>query len=191
MQTREQILEIAEQLFNAQGYTAVGVDLITLQAGVSKTSLYRLFGSKQQLIHAVLRRCHQRFVSAIMQAVEAVLTPEAKVAALIRWHFVWFAKPDFYGCMFMHAVAEFKLSDRELTAQVREHKVWLKLLLLSMVKQTDTVNLLASASEAKAAMLLALLEGMIVNAEFGMLAGEADYVRMAQLILDPIAQKPI
>ncbi|WP_374058095.1 TetR/AcrR family transcriptional regulator [Candidatus Pantoea persica] len=39
-------LNTAESLFNANGYTAVGVDLIRNTAGVSKTSMYRHFGSK-------------------------------------------------------------------------------------------------------------------------------------------------
>ncbi len=187
MQTREQILDIAEQLFNAQGYTAVGVDLITAQARVSKTSLYRLFGSKHQLISAVLCRRHQRFVDAMMQAVQAAQTPSAKVAALLRWHFDWFAQSEFYGCMFMHAVAEFKLSDNELTVQARAHKVWLKLWLSDLVKQAVPPCTAQSVIEGKASMLLTLVEGMIISAEFRMLAAEAHYLAMAEWILGPVA----
>lgn len=183
MQTREHILEIAEQLFNAQGYTAVGVDLIAERARVSKTSLYRLFGSKHQLISAVLCRRHQRFVTSMTQAVQGVQAPGAKVAALLRWHFDWFARPEFCGCMFMHAIAEFKLSDSELTAQAKAHKAWLNVLLRDLVQQSAQPDLTLSASEDKAAMLLTLLEGMIISAEFGMLVAETHYQAMAEWIL--------
>ncbi len=187
MQTREHILDIAEQLFNIQGYTAVGVDLIAAQARVSKTSLYRLFGSKHQLISAVLGRRHQRFAAAMMQAVEVAQTPGTKVVALLRWHFEWFAQPGFYGCMFMHAVAEFKQSDSGLTAQAKAHKVWLNLLLRDLVQQSAQQGAAQSAIAGKAAMLLTLLEGMIISAEFGMLAAEAHYLAMAEWILNPVA----
>ena len=52
--TRERILRTASELFYREGTRAVGVDLIVERAGVAKTSLYRHFGTKDDLIEAFL-----------------------------------------------------------------------------------------------------------------------------------------
>jgi AcrR family transcriptional regulator len=55
-QTREQVLAVAERLFHADGIRAVGVDRLAREAKVTTTTLYRLFGSKEGLVAAYLRR---------------------------------------------------------------------------------------------------------------------------------------
>ena len=58
---RERILETASALFYKQGVRAVGVDLVVEKAGVAKTSLYRHFGTKDDLVAAFLEREDQDF----------------------------------------------------------------------------------------------------------------------------------
>ena len=53
---REHILRTASDLFYRRGVRAVGVDLIIQEAGVAKTSLYRHFPTKDDLIVAFLER---------------------------------------------------------------------------------------------------------------------------------------
>lgn len=78
MTKKEYILDIAEDLFNDFGYTSVGVDLIRDKAGVSKTSMYRYFGSKNKLIEAVLARRHQRFADGLNAAVSSAKDMEGR-----------------------------------------------------------------------------------------------------------------
>src|ERR1700722_8839899 len=49
---RERILATASDLFYREGIRAIGVDTVVERSGVSKTSLYRLFESKDALIAA-------------------------------------------------------------------------------------------------------------------------------------------
>ena len=49
---RERILATASELFYREGIRAIGVDTVVERSGVSKTSLYRLFESKDALIAA-------------------------------------------------------------------------------------------------------------------------------------------
>ena len=49
---RERILATASELFYREGIRAIGVDTVVEQSGVSKTSLYRLYDSKDALIAA-------------------------------------------------------------------------------------------------------------------------------------------
>ena len=49
---RERILATANELFYREGVRAIGVDTVVERSGVSKTTLYRLFESKDALIAA-------------------------------------------------------------------------------------------------------------------------------------------
>lgn len=57
----ERIFQAARELFYRQGIRAVGVDAIAAAAGTTKMSLYRNFGSKDQLVAAVLREQDRLF----------------------------------------------------------------------------------------------------------------------------------
>jgi len=52
---RERIIKTARDLFRRHGIRGVGVDAIAEQAGTNKMTLYRHFGSKDELIIACLR----------------------------------------------------------------------------------------------------------------------------------------
>jgi len=55
MRPRERIIRTARELFRKHGIRGVGVDTIAEQAGTNKMTLYRHFGSKDDLIIACLR----------------------------------------------------------------------------------------------------------------------------------------
>mgnify|MGYP003403968929 CR=1 FL=1 len=58
---KERILETASALFYRRGVRAVGVDLVVEEAGVAKTSLYRHFRTKDDLVAAFLAREDEDF----------------------------------------------------------------------------------------------------------------------------------
>ncbi|WP_224653735.1 TetR/AcrR family transcriptional regulator [Pectobacterium versatile] len=177
---REHILAIAEALFNEFGYTAVGVDFIRDKAEVSKTSMYRHFGSKNKLIEAVLIRRHVRFEEGLVSVVSGIKDAESRLDAVMDWHFSWFRTVHFKGCMFMHALAEFKGQDEAITALALSHKIWLKSFLLSIFTAEEP------SKEDKTEAIMTFLEGMIVRAEFiGTASGEDVYRRHARLLAFP------
>src|SRR5438045_3058769 len=53
---RGRLLSAATHLFCKDGINATGIDAIINEAGTAKTTLYKLFGSKTHLVHAVLER---------------------------------------------------------------------------------------------------------------------------------------
>ena len=52
---RERILRTATRLFYEHGIHRVGIDLVIAESGVAKMSLYRQFGSKEELQLATIR----------------------------------------------------------------------------------------------------------------------------------------
>jgi len=58
---RERILATASELFYREGVRAIGVDTIVERSGVSKTTLYRLFDSKDGFDRRLRRRRDRSF----------------------------------------------------------------------------------------------------------------------------------
>ncbi|WP_010431777.1 TetR/AcrR family transcriptional regulator [Vibrio cyclitrophicus] len=177
MSKKELILDVAESLFNQFGYTAVGVDRIRDEAEVSKTSMYRHFGSKTKLIEAVLERRHQRFESSLEVALASASGSQSQLNTLLDWHFAWFEQPDFKGCMFMHAFAEFKESEDDIAMLSRQHKVWLKNSIRDVLRGNEEVD--TAILELRSESVMTFIEGLIVRGEFGQLDSKSDSNRQA------------
>ncbi|HEY6782943.1 MAG TPA: TetR/AcrR family transcriptional regulator [Candidatus Dormibacteraeota bacterium] len=56
---REQILEAAVTVFAERGYEGASTDVIARMAGISQPYLFRLFGTKRELIIATVKRCFE------------------------------------------------------------------------------------------------------------------------------------
>jgi AcrR family transcriptional regulator len=106
--TRERILQTASALFYREGTRAVGVDLIVAQAGVAKTSLYRHFTTKDDLIEAFLLREDADFW-AHWDAVAARYrrTPREELDAQLQWIGERIERPGYRGCPQINIAAEY------------------------------------------------------------------------------------
>lgn len=84
---RAQLLEVAEQCFGAQGFSATSMDEVADRAGVSKPVLYDHYGSKDGLLAAVLARSGEQLWEATVRAVTGAAGPAAALAAGLRAYF--------------------------------------------------------------------------------------------------------
>ncbi|UQY44052.1 TetR/AcrR family transcriptional regulator [Erwinia sp. PK3-005] len=117
MSDRKQvILDTATELFNREGYQAVGVDKIITTAGVSKLTLYRHFPSKEALIQSVLEQRKSQFLTDLNAALAQQDSPKAQLQAFFAYYENWFQSDDFRGCMFMNSVLEFGEKSQALLA---------------------------------------------------------------------------
>src|SRR3954471_17334590 len=114
---RERLLETGARLFYEAGITATGVDTIAREAGVSKPTLYAHFGSKTELVAAVLSARHERRVTELA-ALEDPLGVFAHLAE-------FYAAEGTRGCAFLNAAAELPADDDARAAVVAE-KAWLR-----------------------------------------------------------------
>ncbi|WP_300758906.1 TetR/AcrR family transcriptional regulator, partial [Janthinobacterium sp.] len=64
---RRKLLEAAGRLFLASGYDGVSMDAIVAEAGGSKATAYRYFGSKQDLLVAVVEYLCADFIIRLRQ----------------------------------------------------------------------------------------------------------------------------
>ena len=84
------------------------------EAGTAKTTLYKLFGSKEHLVEEVLKREGEIWRDwFVRETNRAGSTPRDRLLAIFPVLAQWFRKRRFYGCPFINAVAEHdKASDR-------------------------------------------------------------------------------
>lgn len=106
---RDHLLDTALRLFNQHGYHATGIDLIIAEAGVAKTTLYRHFETKEELILAALERRDEEDRNAMRAFVEQRTSdPVERLLATFDFLETTVRDKQFRGCMFMSAAAEHK-----------------------------------------------------------------------------------
>jgi len=160
---RDEIVRKALDVFYHHGFHATGMDLLVKETGISKTSMYRHFRTKEDIILATLRLRDENFRTWLYRRVEAMAdTPKEQLLAVFDALEEWFAKPEFRGCMFIKASAEFQEADHPIHAQSAEHK---RLLGDHFLKITRSV--ITRDPEELTRQLMILKEGAIIIAVMG------------------------
>jgi AcrR family transcriptional regulator len=120
---RDHLLETALRLFNQHGYHATGVDLIIAEAGVAKTTLYRHFETKEDLILAALERRDEQARDAMRAFVEQRASdPIERLLVTFDFLETWFLDERFRGCMFLSAAGEHKETANPVFRAALMHK---------------------------------------------------------------------
>jgi AcrR family transcriptional regulator len=106
---RERLVATAIDLFYRNGFGAVGIDRVISTAGVTKTTFYKHFEGKDDLMVAAVQRRDEWESQAWSRAVHKLAgdDPVKQILAMIDVMDLWFNEPDFLGCMFINAAAEF------------------------------------------------------------------------------------
>ncbi len=108
--TRERLIEIALDLFYTYGFHAVGVDQVITRVGVTKTTFYNHFPSKDDLAVAALQRRDEWEAKAFLGQLRArTRRPADQLLAMFDILHAWFNDPAYRGCLFINAAAEFPL----------------------------------------------------------------------------------
>jgi AcrR family transcriptional regulator len=119
----DRLLSAATHLFCKNGINATGIDAIIDEAGTAKTTLYKLFGSKTNLVNAVLesegRQWREWFIGAIEQGGGDAETKLARIFPALK---SWFGEERFYGCPFINAVGEHDKDAKQFRAIAMKHK---------------------------------------------------------------------
>jgi AcrR family transcriptional regulator len=176
---QERILQAAAELFYSQGIRATGVDAIVKAANTTKMSLYKYFSSKDDLILAFLRKRDEDFrVWFVAQVNNKADTPETRLLAIFDVIDEWMAIPEFRGCAFINAAAEFPLEGNPV------HQVSAEFYDKFRRYMTDLAKEFGSKSpEVLALQLSLLIEGAIVSEQMKRHSGSAIRAKQAAVIL--------
>jgi AcrR family transcriptional regulator len=124
---RERLLAVAGDLFYAGGIRAIGVDAVVAASGMAKSTLYRWFPTKDDLVVAFLADRDTTFW-AVWEAVAAEHPddPAGELEAHLRWIQDYIAGPDFRGCPFLNTAAELADPDSAARQLCRRNKAELR-----------------------------------------------------------------
>ena len=164
---RERILATAGELFYREGIRAIGVDTVVERSGVSKTSLYRLFESKDALIAAFAAEKDQLFW-VWWDGVEEQYAgdPRALLEALLSGIAEKIGRPAFRGCPFLNLVTEFPDQNHPGRVIARDNKEEMRARLATIVAKLGVRDPNRIASQI----------ALIINGAFvtGLMAEPAD-----------------
>jgi AcrR family transcriptional regulator len=132
---RARILETAATLFYQEGVRAVGVDLVVERSGVAKTSLYRHFATKDDLVVAFLEQEDAEYW-ANWNAVAAKAGTEAEDKLLAHLRFIarHVAGANYRGCPFLNVATEFPAAEHPARAVAVRNKAELRRRLATLAK---------------------------------------------------------
>lgn len=170
---KNHLVRVAHELFNRYGYHAVGVDQIIAEAGVAKTTLYRHFRSKEDLIVAVLKMVDENTREGMREHADAA-SGDSPLLATFDYLEQWLGSEDFYGCPFICAAKEFCDPGSPVHREATMHKR----LMLAYFEELARREGLASPAQAAEEINL-LHEGAISVAQ---MTGEPGAARAARKV---------
>jgi AcrR family transcriptional regulator len=161
---RERILATASELFYREGVRAIGVDTVVEQSGVSKTSLYRLFDSKDALIAAFAAE-KDRLFWAWWDRIEEkhADNPRALMDALLSEIAQRIGHSAYRGCPFLNLATEFPDDKHPGRAAARSNKEKLQARLAAIVAKLGARHPNRIASQIALLINGALVTGLITQ----------------------------
>jgi len=121
---RERIVAVAVELFYRNGFSAVGIDRVIAAAGVTKTTFYKHFESKDDLMVAAVKRRDEWESAAWDRLIRKIAgeDPVKRLLALLDVMDLWFNDPDYRGCMFVNTAMEFPNPNDPVHQAAAEYK---------------------------------------------------------------------
>ncbi|MFL9965716.1 TetR/AcrR family transcriptional regulator [Paraburkholderia sediminicola] len=164
---RERILATASDLFYREGIRAIGVDTVVERSGVSKTSLYRVFDSKDALISAFAAEKNRLFWAWWDDVEEKhAEDPRALLDALLSGIAKRIAHPAFRGCPFLNLMTEFPDDNHPGRVIARDNKEEMRARLAAIVARLGVGD-----PDRTASQIALLINGAYVT---GLMEGSAD-----------------
>jgi AcrR family transcriptional regulator len=156
---RNKLLETTEDLIYRNGIHATGMDLLVKTSGVSRKSIYKYFGTKDELVAEVLKRRDERWMDWFRTEVEKAESPEARLLHIFSVLGDWFASTGFRGCAFINTAGETGDPTDPVRLVAREHKEKLLDFVREICREYD-----AADPDALARQFLILIDGAITVA---------------------------
>lgn len=176
---RDELVRNALAVFNRNGFHATGMDTLVTETGISKTTMFKHFRTKEELILAVLRLRDENFRNWMLRRLKDLAPdPAGQLLMLFDVLAEWFEEPDFRGCMFVKAVSEFQDPAHPIHAQSAEHKRLMFQAIAAIAKEAG-----ASAPMDLARQLLLLKEGAVVASQMGYEIDPAGNAKRAAKVL--------
>ncbi|MFE1023736.1 TetR/AcrR family transcriptional regulator [Streptomyces sp. NPDC058818] len=157
---RARLLETASAIFYADGIRHVGVDRIIAEAQVTRVTFYRHFPSKEDLVLAHVEQRDQQIRSVVTEAFRTSTDPEALLLMMMAGIGAEICGPDFRGCPFINAAAEYPDPEHPVRRAVQAHRTWFRQTVLNLVTAAGCTD-----GEHTTAVLILLRDGAMTGGD--------------------------
>lgn len=141
------LLEVADELFYAEGVNTVGIDRIIAAAGVTKATFYKQYGSKDALILEYIAGRDRQVRESMTELARAAADPATTLLALVDTIIADTNRLDFRGCPFLNAAAEFPDPAHPVRRAIVAHRDWFTSFLEGLLEETGHPTPGAAADE--------------------------------------------
>jgi AcrR family transcriptional regulator len=176
---RQRLIDAAADLFYQQGIGAVGVDLVSKAAGVSKRTLYREFGSKDQLIAQSLDAKGPEIIGGYLPPEDGDAPPRQQILAAFDRLSWWTASESYRGCPFVNTATELADALHPARHVARDYTLRIRAFF-----ERQAAHGLAQDPSRLASQLIAFFDGAIVQAVMGSALDPAAIAAAVQALLD-------
>ncbi len=132
---KQRILETANRLFYNEGIRPVGIDRLISESAVTKATFYKHFGSKDGLVLAYLKFRHDELDRELWRHVDAHEDVIDLLRSLLATTVDTVMAPDFRGCAFLNAAAEYSDPTNPVRRTVIDHREWYSEVLFELLRQ--------------------------------------------------------
>lgn len=159
--TRDRLIESASDLFARHGFAPIGLDRIIDEVGVTKTTFYNHFASKDELVIAVLAFQHDLQTRELIEDLRrrAPDSPRGRVLAVFDVFDEWFQDPEFNGCIFMNAATEYPIETDPVHVAAVGHGIALQALIKS---ECEAAGVPGVPARETAEQIFLLLSGALI-----------------------------
>jgi AcrR family transcriptional regulator len=178
--SRQRLIDAAADLFYRQGTGAVGVDLVSKAAGVSKRTLYLEFGSKDQLIAQSLEAKGTEIIGLYLPAEEdSDVPPRQQIMLVFDRLSQWTASESYRGCPFVNTATELADARHPARHVARDYNLRIRGFF-----ERQAARGLATDPQRLANQLIAFFDGAIVQAVMGNALDPGTIAAAVQALLD-------
>jgi len=161
---KDEVLNIAGDIFFRQGFAATGIKQIIETVGIAKGTFYSHYDSKEELGVAWLRASNETWNKAMLEIVDKARSPRTKILALFKMMEKWIEASDYRGCAFLNTLSELPEPTGLMREIVREHKESIKAQIVEL-----TIAHFSNKSKAyakhKAYVIYLLFEAALVESQ--------------------------
>ena len=159
---KDRILETASRLFYTQGYNATGINQILEEAKVAKASLYKHYGSKDDLGVAYVMASRENWFNALNAFIANKKQPIEKLLACFDFLERNLVQNDFKGCRFINLLAEVSEQNATMRKEIVGHKTNIRMyfnrLVNDILKDKDKASHISDT-------IFILFEGAVVESK--------------------------
>ena len=159
--TREKLIKAGREIFYRDGFHCAGLDQVLREAGLTKTTFYNHFSSKEELIQEVIDYHEARLREKFREGVNRLAgdgSPQERLMAVFDVMQEYFANEKYNGCMMINAALVFPIAEDPINVAAMRNKQFLNQQIAELALAAGISNVDAFLTEFQI-----ILDGTVIS----------------------------